>query len=105
MVVAWNGWNWDQFFAIILALLAISLVILGVLTAYFGSGKSRAVGVVLLVVGLVVGLITIFTARPLLHLNNGVLQSVVYPTFFYVAASVIGVVIGLLVFLGAIMKT
>lgn len=105
MVVAWNGWNWDQFFALILTLLAISLVILGVLTAYFGSGKSRAVGVVLLVVGFVVGIITIFAARPVFHLDSGVLQSIVYPTFFYVAASVIGVVIGLLIFLGAIMKT
>lgn len=103
--MVWTGWNWDQFLAIILALLAISLVILGILTAYFGSGKSRAVGVVLLVVGIVVGILTIFAARPLFHLSTGVLQNVVYPTFFFVAASVIGVVIALLIFLGAIMKT
>ncbi len=105
MIVGWTGWNWDQFFAIILALLAISLVVLGILTAYFGSGKSRAVGVVLLVVGFVVGILTIFAANPIFGLKNGVLQNIVYPTFFYIAASAIGVVAALLIFLGAIMKT
>ncbi len=99
------SWQWNVFFAVVLALLAISLVILGILTAYFGSGKSRMVGGILLVVGLVIGLLTIFTSRILFHLSNGVLQGVVVPTFFYVIASVIGVAIGLLVFLGAIMKT
>ena len=99
------SWQWNVFFAILLALLAISLVILGILTAYFGSGKSRAVGSILLVVGLIVGLVTIFTAHDVFKLTNGILQEVVIPTFFYVIAAVIGVVIGLLIFLGAIMKT
>ena len=99
------SWQWNVFFAILLALLAISLVILGILTAYFGSGKSRAVGTILLVIGLVVGLVTIFTAHDVFKLTNGILQEVVIPTFFYVIAAVIGVVIGLLIFLGAIMKT
>jgi hypothetical protein len=97
-------WQWDVFFGVVLALLAITLVVLGILTAYFGSGKSRAVGVVLLVVGLVVGIITIFT-KNLIGLNSGILQTIVIPTFFYVIASVVGVAIGLLIFLGAIMKT
>ena len=99
------SWQWNVFFAILFALLAISLVILGILTAYFGSGKSRAVGSILLVVGLIVGLVTIFTAHDVFKLTNGILQEVVIPTFFYVIAAVIGVVIGLLIFLGAIMKT
>lgn len=97
-------WHWNVFFAVVLALLAITLVLLGILTAYFGSGKSRAVGAVLLIVGLVIGLITIFT-KSYIGLSNGILESVVVPTFFYVIASVVGMAIGLLVFLGAIMKT
>ena len=63
------------------------------------------VGIVLLVVGLIVGLVTIFTAHDVFKLTNGILQEVIIPTFFYVIAAVIGVVIGLLIFLGAIMKT
>ncbi len=97
-------WQWNVFFAVVLALLAITLVLLGILTAYFGSGKSRAVGVVLLIVGLVIGLITIFT-KSYIGLSSGILESVIVPTFFYVIASVVGLAIGLLVFLGAIMKT
>ncbi len=100
-----GSWDWYQFVAVILALMAISLVILGIMTAYFGSGKSRVVGVVLLVIGLVVGLLTAFTGRNYLHLNEGIFNQLIIPTFFFIAASVIGVAIGLLIFLGAIMKT
>ncbi len=105
MVGYYGTWDWYQFVAVILALIAISLVILGIMTAYFGSGKSRVVGVVLFVVGLVVGLITIFTGRTFLHLSGGIFNDLIVPTFFFIAASIIGVAIGLLIFLGAIMKT
>ncbi|MCL4335495.1 MAG: hypothetical protein M1402_05305 [Candidatus Thermoplasmatota archaeon] len=105
MIGYYGSWNWYLFLAIILALIAISLVILGILTAYFGSGKSRTVGVVLLVVGLVIGLVTAFTGRDYFHLSGGIFADLIVPVFFYVVAVVIGVVIGLLIFLAAIMKT
>lgn len=98
-------WDWNIYIAVILALIAISLVILGIMTAYFGSGKSRAVGIVLLIVGFIVGILTILAGRSFLHLSGGVFNSLIIPTFFYISASVIGVAIGLLIFLGAIMKT
>lgn len=101
----YGTWDWFQFIAVILALIAISLVILGIMTAYFGSGKSRAVGVILLVVGIVVGLLTVFIGRSFLHLNGGIFSDLIVPTFFFIAASIIGIAIGLLIFLGAIMKT
>src|SRR5580700_8039197 len=41
---------------IFLLIFALFLILAGLFTAYFGSGKSRTIGVVLLVVGLVVGL-------------------------------------------------
>jgi lipopolysaccharide export LptBFGC system permease protein LptF len=96
-------WNWDVFFLVLLALLALSLIIFGVLTAYFGSNKSRIVGSVLLIVGLLLGIFVILGSSDVFKVSfvTGVLE----PTVFYIIAAVIGVVIGLLIFLGAIMKT
>lgn len=102
-VTPWNPWNWEIFLLVVLALLALSLLVLGILTAYFGSGKSRTVGVLLLVGGIVVGAVTIFSSEYYLHV--GFVQNVIVATIFYVLAGIIGAVIGLLVFLGAIMKT
>lgn len=96
-------WDWHIFLLVILALLALSLIILGILTSYFGSGKSRAVGVVLLVIGIVVGIVTILGSDYAMGISF--VQAVVIPTVFYVVAAIIGAAIGLLVFLGAIMKT
>ena len=104
-VYFWNPWNWEIFFLVVLSLLAISLVVLGALTTYFGSGKSRIVGAALLVIGIVVSILTIFVSLDVFHPSGGLIESVIVPTFYYVAAGVIGVVIGLLIFLAAIMKT
>ncbi|GGM67205.1 hypothetical protein GCM10007108_01600 [Thermogymnomonas acidicola] len=103
VVNPWDPWNWDIFLLVILALLALSLIILGILTTYFGSGKSRTVGVVLLVVGIVVGVLDIYTAHP--YFGVSWVQEVLIGTVYYVVAAIIGAVIGLLIFLGAIMKT
>ena len=40
-----------------LGLMAVALFVLGVLTAYFGSGKSRTVGAILLVLGIIVAVL------------------------------------------------
>ncbi|KJE48904.1 MULTISPECIES: hypothetical protein [Acidiplasma] len=102
MVTSFN-WNWDAFVMVILALLALALIVFGALTAYFGSSKSRIVGSVLLIVGLVIGIFTIFGSSSVAHVSF--VYQVLEPTVFYLIASIIGVLIGLLIFLGAIMKT
>lgn len=96
--------TWTVFLFVVLALLALSLFVLGILTAYFGSGKSRAVGVALLVLGIVVGVIVVFVTHFTMP-SVGLLKNVIEGTILYVVASIIGAVLGLLVFLGAIMKT
>lgn len=104
MIVVFSSWNWTVFLFVVLALLALSLFVLGVLTAYFGSGKSRAVGVVLLVLGVAIGAIVVLVTHynmPSVHL----LYNVILGTIFYVVAAIVGAVLGLLIFLGAIMKT
>ncbi|HLH86633.1 MAG TPA: hypothetical protein VKU79_07205 [Thermoplasmataceae archaeon] len=104
MLASYDPWNWSVFLFVVIGILALSLFVLGVLTAYFGSGKSRYVGVGLLVAGIVVGIIEVYVTHyvtPQVHL----LYNVILGTVFYVVAAVIGAVIGLLIFLGAIMKT
>ena len=51
-----NGGGW-QFLEIFLLVFSLFMILAGVFTAYFGSGKSRTVGVGLLVAGIVVGLL------------------------------------------------
>ncbi|WP_337860886.1 hypothetical protein [Ferroplasma sp.] len=97
------SWNWDVFFLVLLALLALSLIIFGVLTAYFGSNKSRIVGSVLLIVGLLLGIFVILGSNDIFKVSF--ITAVLEPAVFYIIAAVIGVIIGLLVFLAAIMKT
>ena len=54
--------NWDimSFLTIVIFVFAIVMVIAGIFSAYFGSGKSRTYGIVMLVTGLVVFVIWAF---------------------------------------------
>ncbi|AAT43100.1 hypothetical protein [Picrophilus oshimae] len=96
-------WNWIVFVLVLLALFALSMIILGILTSYFGTGRSRAVGIILLVIGIIFGLFVIFGSYDVFRVSF--VYSVLEPTVFYLIASIIGILIALLIFLGAIMKT
>ena len=50
------------FLAIIIFVFAAVLIIAGLFTAGFGSGKSRTVGIVLLVIGLFAGILIVYLA-------------------------------------------
>jgi len=47
----------DVFVSMCMLGFAIGAVIAGIFTAYFGSGKSRAIGAVLLLIGIIVGIL------------------------------------------------
>ncbi len=107
MDFVWNTLSsagvWVIFGEIILLLLSLTFIVLGALTAYFGSGKSRGAGVTLLVIGIIVPiLLYIFLwMKEVGHFTNDLLL----PGLIYIGGGIIGVVIGFLVFLGIIMKT
>jgi hypothetical protein len=87
---------------------AIASIIAGIFTAYFGSGKSRGVGVVLIIIGLLVGVLFLWGANVLpisaipvdvLNFTGTVINGVVA-----VVGAVVGALIALGIFLLAIMK-
>jgi hypothetical protein len=88
---------------------AIASIIAGIFTAYFGSGKSRAVGAVLIIIGLLVfiiflygaGLLESFLGMPsgILNFKDHILQGIIA-----ILGAIVGAAIALGIFLLAIMK-
>jgi hypothetical protein len=96
-----------QFLTIFLLVFALFMILAGVFTAYFGSGKSRTVGVGLLVAGLVVGLLSGYGyhAGWLGGADKGELGALVWESFLVIVAAVIGALVAVGIFLVAIMKS
>ena len=97
-----------EFLVILLLVFALAVLIAGLFTAYFGAGKSRKIGVVLIVVGLVVGLM--FTLIPIREATgippDGTdVSNIVINAALVLIAAIIGAVIALVLFLAAIMKS
>ena len=98
-----------QFMSMLTLVFAIASIIAGIFTAYFGSGKSRAVGAGLIFIGLLVfviflygaGLLEDFMGTPegMLDFSNTIVQGIVA-----ILGAVVGAVIALGIFLLAIMK-
>jgi len=88
---------------IILIIFALVLFILGVFTAYFGSGKSRIAGISLLLVGLIIGVIYAWYC----HVSDpGYFVNVILvPGLAYIGGAIIGAVLSFLIFILVIMKT
>lgn len=95
----------DIFVAMLLMILGLSLLVLGIFAAYFGSGKVRTFGVILGVVGIVVWLITLFARGYILSGAGVSLGSVVYNGVLYLVSAIVGAVIALLIFLAVLLKT
>jgi hypothetical protein len=90
-----------QFVTILLLIFGVFLILAGLFTSYFGSGKSRTIGVVLLVVGIVVGLLIGYTYS---HVNGGI-SRLIWESFLVIIAAVIGALAAIAIFLVAIMKS
>ena len=98
----------QYFLSMMTLVFAIASVIAGIFTAYFGSGKSRAVGAILIIIGLLVGVIFLWGANllsfmgapmDLLNFSGTIVNGIVA-----VIGAVIGALIALGIFLLAIMK-
>ncbi len=98
----------QYFLSMMTLVFAIASVIAGIFTAYFGSGKSRAVGAILIIIGLIVGVIFLWGANllgfmgepfDLLNFSGTIVNGIIA-----VIGAVVGALIALGIFLLAIMK-
>jgi hypothetical protein len=98
----------QYFLSMMTLVFAIASVIAGIFTAYFGSGKSRAVGAILIIIGLIVGVIFLWganlvgfmgTPMDLLNFSGTIVNGIIA-----VIGAVVGALIALGIFLLAIMK-
>lgn len=97
-----------DFVTVIILAFAVVMVMAGVFTAYFGSGKSRTAGILMLVAGIVVGVLWVF-------LCNGfgmtpVIKDVdVWNVFLNalvdIAGALIGAIAAVAIFLVAVLKS
>ncbi len=96
--------HWQNFVTILLLVFGLFLVLAGVFTAYFGSGKSRMIGVLLLVVGIVAGIGTALLYHYSLG-DGGSIFALLWESFLVVLAAVVGALVAVGIFLVAIMKS
>ncbi len=97
---AFEPWT---FVTILLLTFSLFLVITGAFTAYFGSGKSRKIGVGLLVGGLIVGILWAWYMGPY---SAGVdLVGIIVQSIGVILAAIIGAAAAIGLFLLAIMKS
>ena len=99
----------QYFLGMLMLVFAIASIIAGIFTAYFGSGKSRAVGGILMVIGLVIGILFLWGAGILasfMGTPTGVMNIIGSVTNGIVAVigAIVGALIALGIFLLAIMK-
>lgn len=99
----------DTFVSIMMLAFALAMLVAGIFTAYFGSGKSRAIGGILAVVGLIALLLFLwFTVDDFNFLGEPPVNwdgNLVLTAIVSVIATVVGALIAFGIFLGAIMKS
>ena len=99
----------NQFLSMLMLVFAIASIVAGIFTAYFGSGKSRAVGFGLSIIGVLVFVIFLYgasilenfmgTPTGLLDFSHTIVSGIVA-----ILGALVGAVIALGIFLLAIMK-
>lgn len=99
--------DWMSFLTVIVFVFALVMVLAGIFTAYFGSGRSRTIGIVLFVVGLIVGLLWAYLVgySDIAIFADVQAWDVVYDAFVYIVAALIGALVAVGIFLVAVMKS
>jgi len=94
-----------EFLTVVILVFALFMLLAGIFTAYFGSGKSRMIGAALLAIGLIVGVMWIVMGLDSVDIIDVNLSKVIWDAFLYILAGVIGALAAIGVFLLAIMKS
>lgn len=96
-----------SFLTIIVFVFALVLVVAGLFTAGFGSGKSRTVGIVMLLAGLAVGAVWAYLVgySDIALFADVNAWDVVYAALINIVAALVGALAAVGIFLVAIMKS
>lgn len=94
-----------EFLTVLILVFALFMLLAGIFTAYFGSGKSRMIGVLLLVIGIVVGVLWVVMGLDSVAIIDVDLGDVVWNAFLFILSGVLGALAAIGVFLVAIMKS
>ena len=97
---------WDYLLSMLMLVFGLASIVAGIFTAYFGSGKSRAVGAILIIIGLIVFILFLWCADVLGFLGDAPMNygGMVTNGIVAVVGAVVGALIALGIFLLAIMK-
>jgi len=94
-----------EFLTVLLLTFSLVMLLAGAFTAYFGSGKSRMIGVVLLVIGLIVGLVWGYLGYEDMAGIEVDVSEVIWVALVNILAALIGALVAVGAFLLAIMKS
>ncbi len=93
------------FISVLLLTFGLFLILAGAFTAYFGSGKSRAIGIGLLVFGIVMGIVVVLMYYMDIVPIELEFWTVIKDALVYIGAALVGAAVAIGVFLVAIMKS
>lgn len=94
------------FLTVFLLVFALGLLIAGIFTVYFGSGKSRGIGAGLLVGGVLIGLLVVIACNNDIAIFEDVwLEKIFSEALVYLLGAVVGILAAIGLFLLAIMKS
>jgi hypothetical protein len=93
--------GWLEYLTIFLLTMGLIMLLAGIFTAYFGTGRSRVIGAVLLVLGLLIGIVG---ALYYYRTNPGHLIELIKDALLMLLSAIGGAVVAVVVFLAAIMK-
>ena len=96
-----------EFLTILVFAFAIVMLVAGLFTAYFGSGKSRKVGLALMTVGLVVGVLWAYLVgfSDVTLFSDVAAWDVMYGAIVNIVAAIVGALVAVGIFLAAVMKS
>jgi len=98
------GFLWSMFLSMLMLVFSIAILLAGIFTAYFGSGRSRAVGGILILIGIVVLILFLGYAGIISIGVEPLFRGTVTSGVSAVVGAIIGALIALGIFLAAIMK-
>lgn len=99
--------SWMDFLTVAVFVFALVMVLAGIFTAYFGSGKSRTIGAALLIIGAVVAAVWAYLVgwSDIEVFADVACYDVLWNALVNIVAALIGALVAVGIFLVAVMKS